>query len=156
MTNPPTCRRVTDASIEPGHFEIKPCRCRKGSPFPTLPQGDLGGVGGGSGVGSRWGSGASSGPRRLFNRPRAVQESFLPPTKASRSVPRCFQRASGGFMCPGRAPRPHFGSISVSKRTPLHFKNGRILSDVHQILKLCAFRLESPFELDFGPSRAPL
>ena len=59
-------------------------------------------------------------------------------------------------MCSGRAPRPHLGSISASKRMPLHLKNARILLDVHQILKLCAFRFESPFEFDFGPSRAPL
>ena len=98
-------------------------------PSPRRPGGgSVGGVRGWvRGRGPGGGSGASSGPRRLFNRPRAVQESFLPPTKASRSVPRCFQRASGGFMCSGRAPRPHLGSISASKRMPLHFKNARIL-----------------------------
>ena len=66
---------------------------------------------GGLGWGPAGGSGASSGPRRLFNRSRAVQQPFLPPKKASRSLPRCFRRASGGFMCSGRAPRPYFGSI---------------------------------------------
>ena len=130
----------------------------KGKPLPyPSPRRPGGGSGGGSGVGV---PGLGQEPLRVQGGSSTGQEPFRSPFFRQQKLPGAFQDVFKGLLeasCARDELRdPIWDRFLLPRGCRCTSKIQEFCETVHQILKLCAFRFESPFEFDVGPSRAPL